>query len=162
MIEDSILQGILAFVLYMDGAAFALRAFRRSEPALVVIGLGYVVFLLPIPALLLAGQSINLWAFAVSYWFFVVSFLVIFGALYKSISLRILRDLLEKPGLSERCDVILARYIVEESYQSRLEVIQKRGLAIRKDDGYALTERGHRIARLVRAVQTVFGIRRSG
>lgn len=162
MIENSILQGLLMFALYLAGVTLALRALSRSEPALVVVALGGAVFLVAVPALLLAGQSINLWAFAVSYWFFVISFLMIFGALYKSISLRILQDLLEKPGRTEGYDAILARYIVAESYQSRLHVAQEQRLVVRSGDRYALTERGHRIARLVRAVQTAFGIRRSG
>ena len=162
MMEASILHGLLAFMLFVVGVALALRALRRSEPALIVMSLGLGIFLLAIPSLLFAGRSINLWAFTVSYWFFTVSFLMIFGALYKSISLRILRDLLEKPDRFERYNTILARYVAEESYQSRLEVIRERRLAVQTGNRYALTARGQHIARWVRTMQNLFGIKRSG
>ena len=162
MIENSILQGLTASVLYVIGVAFALRLARRSGPALVAITTCYVVFLIAIPSFLVIGHSMNVWAFAVSYWFFAILFLVMFGAVYKSISLRILLDLLEKPQQTECYQVILDRYIIEDSYQARLDVIEQRGLAVRHRDQFALTERGCRIARLVRAAQEMFGIRRSG
>jgi hypothetical protein len=64
MIEQSVLQGFLAFVafvVYVAAVALALRVFRQREPALVVIALGGVIFLAAVPAFLLACQSMNLW-----------------------------------------------------------------------------------------------------
>src|SRR5262245_23195762 len=65
-----------------------------------------------------------------------------------------LEDLLEKPGQAERYEAILACYIAEESYRTASRDPRSRG-SPSTGDQYGLTARGRRLARVVRAVQTV-------
>jgi hypothetical protein len=162
MIEAGITQGLLGFVLYLGAVAVLLRVARRTEPALLVVAAALVCCFLTLAVLLGIGLRVNFWEYATSYWFFALCFLMAFGAIYKSISLRILLDLSMKPGRADDYDSMLARYIAEESYQNRLRVIQDKRLAARVGDRFVLTDRGRLVARSVRAIQEVFRITRSG
>ena len=90
------------------------------------------------------------------------AFLMAFGALYKSISLRILLDLLDRPGHAGLYSAILARYVAAESFENRLTVMQENGFAVPTPAGYALTDKGRRLAGLVGVLHRLFAIERSG
>jgi hypothetical protein len=99
---------------------------------------------------------------SIVFWFTALLFLMAFGALYKSISLRILLDLLDRPGQAGLYSAILGRYVAAESFESRLAVMQENGFAVLTPAGYALTDKGRRLARLVGALHRLFAIERSG
>jgi len=102
------------------------------------------------------------WPLFASYSLLSLTFLLAFGAVYKSISLRILGDLLQRPGRSDDYQGILARYIEEESYRARLSLLLSEGLATREDARLRLTPRGWRLANAVSTLQRFFAIRSSG
>lgn len=162
VLPEGLLHGALAFAAYVVAVLVLLRLARRTEPALVTVAAAFGICLLALPVFVLAGQRLNLWVYLVSYWFLATSFLMAFGAVYKSLSLRILMDLLDKPGRSDDYQDIFSRYLVQDSYQNRLGVIVDKGLVTLHGGRYELSERGHRLARNVRAVQLWFGITRSG
>ena len=111
---------------------------------------------------MLSGGVVMFWHLSATYWFLVLCFLMVFGAVYKSISLRILADLLKQPTRSELYACILGRYIEQESYMSRLEVMMSNGLAVRLPAGFQLTAKGRRIAAIIYTIQQAFNIQRSG
>ena len=82
-----------------------------------------------------------------------------FGAVYKSISLRILLRLLERPGHAEDYAAVLARYVTDESFESRLKVMEAYGFAQFTPGGYALTEKGRRLAQTIDWLQRLFAIK---
>jgi hypothetical protein len=104
----------------------------------------------------------SLWAVSATYAVTVLTFLMAFGAIYKSVSLRILADLSRRPGWRESRRDLLARYIERESYRSRLAVLTDEGLAVRDAAGFQLTGKGRRLARLARGLQKAWRIDRSG
>jgi hypothetical protein len=162
MIVLGIVQGLIGFVIYFGAISLALRIARRIEPALLVVAATFVIFFVALALLIAIGQRINFWVFGASYWFFALSFLVAFGSIYKSVSLRILSDLSREPGRSCLYDDVLARYIAQESYKNRLMVIEDKRLATRSGTLYTLTNRGRKVAATARAIQEVFGITHSG
>jgi len=162
MIDIGIAQGVLGFVLYLGTVSVLLRCNRRTGPALLVVAATFVICILTLAALVFVGWEVNFWVFAASYWFFVLCFLMAFGALYKSISLRILLNLSRMPDRADSYANLLQCYIAEESYQSRLTVIQDKHFAVRTGDCFMLTERGRRFARTVRSIQKAFRIENSG
>ncbi len=89
-------------------------------------------------------------------------FLMAFGGIYKSISLRILLDLLNRPNRCDRYETILNRYVERESYQGRLRILIGDGLATRVPAGFQLTRKGRRIAAAAHALQRLFKIGTSG
>ena len=108
------------------------------------------------------GRRVLFWPLSASYWFLAFCFLMAFGAIYKSISLRILLDLLDRPNRSESYEAILERYVQHESYQDRLGILVADGLATREHAAFQLTRKGRRIAATAHAVQRLFKIERSG
>ncbi|MBI2770760.1 MAG: hypothetical protein HYX47_14130 [Burkholderiales bacterium] len=155
-------QGIVAFGAYVLLVLAALRLAPRVEPALVAVAAAFVACIAALPALSVLAPGFNFWVYLVSYWFLATCFLMAFGAVYKSLSLRILADLLARPGRSDDYQDIFSRYLVEDSYQNRLSVIRDKGLVTVTGGSYELAEPGRRLARRVQKVQLWFGITRSG
>jgi len=131
-------------------------------PALAVMTGSVVVYVTMLLDAAGLGRAVRFWPVSATYWFLALCFLTAFGAIYKSISLRILLDLLNRPDRSERLEAILDRYVRRESYQARLSILVADGLATQETAGFRLTPKGRRIAALVRALQRFFRIERSG
>jgi hypothetical protein len=157
-----VFQGAVAFAVYVIAALVMLRVARRVEPALVVVALAPLAWVAAIPLLLMLGKRFNFWVFTASYCFLTLGFQMAFGAVYKSLSLRILTNMLQQPGRADSYEAIFSRYLVEDSYQNRLAVTQEKGLVKLQDGHYELTESGRKLASRTQAVQRVFGILRSG
>jgi hypothetical protein len=158
----SVVLGAAGFALYVAAVAVILRLRRTASPALVAIAAALFAYLAVLVAAIVISRTVNFWTMSVLFWFPTMIFLLAFGALYKSVSLRILVDLLARPGQTELCSIILERYIAAESFESRLALMLENKWAIPTSAGYALTERGERLARLVAVLQRVFAIQRSG
>jgi hypothetical protein len=150
------------FVFYVAVLATALRLGRGTSPAVVVIAAALLAYVAMLMAATGFNRSVNFWVTSTLFWFPTMIVLMGFGALYKSVSLRILLDLLARPGHAEPYSAILQRYIAAESFENRLTVILESKWAIPTSAGYALTARGRRAASIVAALQGMFAIRRSG
>lgn len=158
---SEIVAGIAAGLADIGAVALILRRVRAS-PAGVAIVSSVAVYLV-LPALVLAlGVPASFWALSISYWFVSVSFLMVFGAVYKSISLRMLLTLYERPGRSAPEEAIRAGYVEADSFENRLGVIVDSGFAEETEHGYVLLAKGRRVARIAAALQRVFAIERSG
>ena len=154
--------GVAGFTAYVGTVLVMLRVSHRTTPALVVTASSLVVYVTMIAVAASLGRPVLFWPASATYWFLAACFLMGFGAIYKSISLRILLDLLNRPGRADRYEGILNRYVQEESYQRRLSVLQEAGLAIRGAAGYEVTPKGRRLAAVVDALQRLFRIESSG
>jgi hypothetical protein len=157
----SVIAAIAGFVCYLGVSMLLLRR-SSASPAVVVTLAALAMYPATLAATLLLGRTIGFWPFSAAYWFLSLIFLMVFGAVYKSISLRILLDLLERPGRSDEYAAVMQRYVSEESFERRLLVMLDAGLAARGADGFRLTEKGRRISSIVRRVQAVFAIEASG
>jgi hypothetical protein len=158
----ALLAGALGFGAYAAAVAVLLRAIHRWSPALVVTTTSVGAYLATVGVAAGMGRRVLFWPLSASYWFLALCFLMAFGAIYKSISLRILLDLLDRPDRSESYEAIHKRYVQHESYQDRLQILLAEGLATRECAGFQLTRKGRRLAAIAHAVQRFFGIERSG
>ena len=138
-----------------------LRVMTRS-PALVVTGSALFVYVFVLIALSAIPVPLAFWPFSAAYGFLTLSLLMVFGALYKSVSLRMLGDLSKVSGhaLPER--ELLARYIEEDSFGRRVAILLAQGHAERAVDGLRLSVKGRRLAAAVHCLQRAFAIRASG
>jgi hypothetical protein len=151
-----------AFAAYVVLTALLLRvAHRRSPAAIAVVGLVsvYAAGLALPPAW---GFSISFWAYSSAFWCAAGAFLMAFGALYKSISLRMIDYLAHQPGHAAAYDEVMRKYLSEETFENRLELIQSQGFARRVPQGLILTPRGRSIASATHCLQALFGIQKSG
>jgi hypothetical protein len=161
MTTDSFIAGLAGFMTYLLCACWLLRIWP-GKPAQVVINLAVAAYPAVLLVAILLGGRISFWIYSAIYSSLTLIFLMAFGAIYKSISLRILLDLYNSPNRAERYDAILNRLVQEESFGARLDVMQSSGFVRRVGDRYVLQDKGDRLARRVRALQDVFGIERSG
>jgi hypothetical protein len=157
----SFVFSIGGFAIYLLIVLMLLRVSSMSPAALVCIS-ALALYPLTLAMPLVLKISIEFFRFSATYWFLTALFLLAFGAIYKSISLRILLDLLEQPERSENYEAILGRYIFKESFENRLEVMRKAGLAMATDGNYELTEKGRAMAAFISLLQRIFAIKQTG
>jgi len=162
MIATGIIQGIIAFFGYTALLLLLLRVFHKVEATFVVLLAALFIFPVALASFVALAPSVNLWVFSTSYWFLVLSFLMGFGAIYKSLSLRMLLTLLETPTHEKSAESFRKEYIFGDSFNNRLQLMVDQGLAERTDDKLSLTIRGASWANRLVTLQRVFGIMRSG
>lgn len=161
MIYTLLLAGA-AFSCYIAAVLVLVRLLARHSPVAAVIVAAPIFYVLGLFITLASGYRVLFWAYTAAFWCPALTFLMIFGAVYKSVSLRMLAYLLDRPGYSERYDALMEKYVTEESFENRLGVIQESGFAVRLADGFVLTDKGRAIARAVRRLHMFFSIERSG
>jgi hypothetical protein len=162
MIASGLVQGATAFCAYVLLILILLRLFHKTEATFVVLSAGLVAYGLAIGIFVALGDTINFWVFSSSYWFLVLCFLMAFGAVYKSLSLRMLLTLLERPEHEHSVEAFRNEYIFGDSFAGRLQLIVNQGLAAKEGDRLSLTRRGKAWAYRVVKLQRTFGIMRSG
>ena len=160
--QASSLLGATGFLAYVAVVAVMLRLRRTASAAFVAITVALFAYVAALVVAIGLNRAVNFWTTSIIFWFATMIFLMGFGALYKSVSLHILVDLLARPGQAELCSAILQRYIVTESFENRLALMLGNKWAIPVSAGYVLTERGEHLARLLAALQRTFAIQRSG
>jgi hypothetical protein len=150
------------FALYAVAAGVAIRVWPQRSPAALVVALAWLFALALAPAGALAGLPANYWRALVAFCFFTLCYLMIFGATYKSISLRILLDLARAPSRRLSAEQILSRFVEQESFSARIDAMRAQGLAFASPDGLTLTPRGRRLAVATRLLHRLYRIERSG
>jgi len=153
--------GFAAGLAYVCSVALVLRRTTASPAALAIV-LSLVDYFLLLALVLLLDIRAAFWAVSIAYWFVAVSFLMLFGAVYKSVSLRMVLDLYERPGRSAPEDAIKAGYVEADSFEHRLGVMLEAGMAEQVAGGYSLLPKGMRVALVAAALQKAFAIERSG
>ena len=156
------LFGIGGFIVYLAAVAIVLRLPWRVPPARTAIGIALLAYAAVLAAAAQFSHGANFWTMSIIFWFSTLVFLMAFGALYKSVSLRILLHLLDRPGHAGPYSAILARYVAAESFENRLIVMEENGFAVPTPAGYALTDKGRRLAGVVGVLHQLFAIERSG
>jgi hypothetical protein len=140
-----------------------LRIIKKISPAVLVCGSSLLVYFLGLVLIGLNGLEINFFSFSSIYWFLTLSLLMVFGAVYKSISLRMMLHLLNRPKKSDYYDAILQNYIKDQSYTNRINILlEKEMIAESEKDTFRITKKGAFYARNLWLIQQVFSIKESG
>jgi hypothetical protein len=159
--SEAFVFGVAGALVWLAVVLVLLRVSKRS-PALIVIasaGVVYVALLAVSPAIF---HRLAFWPFSAAYGFLTLCGLMLFGALYKSVSLRMLGDLSKTAGHDLPEQELLARYIEEDSFARRVAILLEQGHAERTAEGLALSSKGRRIAAGIARLQQAFAIRASG
>ena len=101
-------------------------------------------------------------AASAAFGFVALCVLMPFGALYKSVLLRMLGDLSRAAGRALPEQQLLARYIEEDSFGRRVDILLAQGHAERETERLRLSAKGRRTAAGIRLLQRAFAIRTSG
>jgi hypothetical protein len=105
--------------------------------------------------------GIAYWHGAALYWFAFMGYLYGYSALQKSISLRTLLALHDRPGRSADLDTIDAE-IVRRSFLERADILVQGGMADVTDGRYTPTARATKAAHQIALVRRLFGVVSSG
>jgi hypothetical protein len=154
-----IYNGFFLFLILFFVFLIVSRVAKSRSPATIlclsslsVYGVGLLFFIaLNIP--------VKFFEFSSSYWFFSFSMMMVFFAVYKSISLRMMLDLENKPATLE---LILSEYIQQESYKERLNILIQNGFVDGAPQGYQLSLKGKKYATVILYIQKIFSINQSG
>lgn len=147
---------------YVVLTGIAIRIAKTRSPASTAIVTGLCVYLFSACIFALSAGPLSFWSFSIAYGFGAVCFLMVFGAVYKSISLRILLHLLNSPGRCASASTLMGDYVRQDSFERRIEVAVDSGLAKRQDGRIALRQKGRRLALAADILQRFFAIRHSG
>jgi hypothetical protein len=101
------------------------------------------------------------WSAAAVSGFGAVVWLFAYSAVYKSVSLRILRELSRSPGQTLALSTIVEEYVRPE-FEYRALVLVRMGCARETERGYEVTRKGIDLATRLAVVQWAFGITASG
>ena len=159
--SEAFVFGAAAVLVWLAVVLVLLRISKRS-PALIVVasaGVVYVALLALSPAIF---NRLAFWPFSAAYGFLTLCVLMLFGALYKSVSLRMLGDLSKTADHALPEQELLARYIEEDSFGRRVGILLDQGHAERTTAGLALSSKGRRLAAAIDRLQQAFAIRASG
>ncbi|EKD85655.1 MAG: hypothetical protein ACD_37C00664G0004 [uncultured bacterium] len=154
-----IFLGFILFLTLLVGFLILLRIATNRSPAVLLCLTSLIVYVFGLIGVGLFNFSLKFFEFSASYWFFSFSLMMVFFAIYKSISLRMMLNLQIQPASLEE---IFANYIEQESYKARLNILIKNGFAEKSNLGYQPTLKGWRYARFIAAIQKLFNIQQSG
>lgn len=153
--------GIAALGCYAGLVLLALRWFRGVAPVLILAGAALLVHLGAIGIAIVDALPVAYWHGAAIYWLGVVGIVFAFGAVYKSISLRILCALVARPGRALTIDELTAE-IVRPSFVGRIAILSDGGLIRAEGGRHTVTPAGRALAQRIRRVQRWAGISESG
>jgi hypothetical protein len=150
------------FTAYVVLTALLLRVSHRRSPAVIAVLCAVGVYAAGLAISIAWGDPVSFWAYSSAFWCAVGAFLMAFGATYKSISLRMIDYLFHQPGHAAAYDEVMRKYLSEETFENRLELIQSQGFARRVPEGLVLTRKGRSIASATHYLHALFGIQKSG
>ena len=150
------------FVLFVFALRTLVRAFPQRSPAAIAMASACLCLALSLPVGALLPVSANYWRSAAVFGFLTVSCLMVFGAAYKSISLRVLLELSRAPSRRVEARQLLQRYIEGESFDARIDAMTGQGLAARVAEGIRLSQTGRWLAVATDRIQRLYRIEESG
>lgn len=163
MMQTSLNLGLLFFGVYTISIVIALRFTKKISPTLWVCSLALSVYFFALILIGILGVRIYFFPFSSFYWFLTLCLLMFFGAIYKSISLQMMLHLFNQPGKTDFYEVILERYIKDQSYINRIEILLSKKMIERQDNAsFSLTKKGNSFAKHLTIIQHALSIKESG
>jgi hypothetical protein len=150
------------FALFVLALRTMVRAFPRHSPAAIAMGSACLFLAASLPVAALLPVSANYWRSLAVFGFLTVCCLMVFGAAYKSISLRVLLELSRAPSRRVETRQLLQRYIEGESFEARIGAMTGQGLADKVGEGIGLSRTGRRLAVATDRIQRLYRIEESG
>lgn len=158
----------LSFALGLGGLSIhvlavlaGLRLFRTSDRVLIHLVSACLAETMFVVAGLLAGPDVPFWHGSAVIGCGAIGYLFAFSAVYKSVSLRMLLELVAVEGGSVHPDKI-SMNIVRGGFADRIRVLVEMGYVVKEDGDYTLAEGGRRFVERFKRLQSFFGIDESG
>ena len=155
---------LVAFLLILFHIAFVLFLMRKTlatqiSPVFIHVISGFVA----LAFLGLAGRtpfSFDGWLTFSFFGFASTSFLFLFSAVYKSLSLRFLLTI--RSNRNRLTFSQLHHLVTKKSFKERAELLSKMGMVIKKGEDFSISSQGLRVAKRIEQIRKIFGITTRG
>jgi hypothetical protein len=165
MMDDSrfaaLILAAVAFAIYLLVIGVALRLTRQRYAVRLLIGSALLIFALTVAWAYGNLAMIAYWHFAAFFGCGVAIVMFMYGAVLKSLSLRLLMALCNCPDVGATT-AQLTNDVVRVAFEERIRSLENVQLVRRLNGGCVLTAAGERIASRIRRLQKAFGIGRAG
>ncbi|HXH42349.1 MAG TPA: hypothetical protein VNK51_00705 [Bradyrhizobium sp.] len=152
------LAAVIVFALLAPALQFMARARAWSLGAVTLLAIAAVVSHgLGVTLGILVVPQFQYWDTASVFGFFVMAYVFAFGAVYKSVSLGILLNLVERPGRRAPLSEIVETQ-VPDLFRGRIGNLVDGGLVERSDSHFAATAAGRNMASHIGRLRRAFGI----
>jgi hypothetical protein len=162
---SSFISGLGGIALFVVMSPMLQLLARRTAPRISPVIVLAIAFLMAhVITTVLGGALVHpfrYWNAASLFGFGVMSYIYIFGGVYKSISLRILLDLVRRPNYTIEFSDISDRQ-VPEIFVERSSILIADGLVVQDDGRFMVTSAGRRLAARVARIRRLFAIGDSG
>ena len=157
-----ILIGLITFIVFFVLQNILIKLLKKKFPFYIFLGSSLVSYISTLLMFNLSDKVINIYPYSSFYWFLVMGFLFYYFSLTKSVSVRILTDLLDSNQKELEYNNLLNSYLTQDSFLNRLDVLLNRNLIVHRNNEYTLTKKGRRIASLYIKIQKLFLVKNSG
>ena len=154
--------GLITFIVFFVLQNILIKSLNKNFPLYIFLGSSLVSYIATLLMFNLSDKAINIYPYSSFYWFLVMGFLFYYFSLNKSVSVRILTDLLDSDQKELEYNNLLNSYLTQDSFLNRLDVLLNRNLIVHKKNEYKLTKKGRRVASLYIKFQKLFLIKNSG
>ena len=129
---------------------------KHKIPPIGIHAFSAVLLLLILLILSSVLMKMNIWITFCVFAFGVSAYLFVFGAVYKSLSLRILLAIKSKGGRASftQLDVL----VTEASFAERAEILCNMNFAVKEGGCYRISKQGEQIAERIVRIRKLFGI----
>jgi len=154
--------GLITFIVFFVLQNILIKSLKKKFPLYILLGSSLVSYISTLLMFNLSDKAINIYPYSSFYWFLVMGFLFYYFSLNKSVSVRILTDLLDSDQKELEYNNLLNSYLTQDSFLNRLNVLLNRNLIVHENNEYTLTKKGRRVASLYIKFQKLFLIKNSG
>lgn len=159
---NSFIFALIIFLKFILVIILFSRFFKIKKTMHWIVLVFFLMLLFSSVIITVLKIKIDFLIFCCTYLFLFLLFTQIFSIFYKSISLRIIQDLMLRKRGSANFQWIYEELIVKDSYRRRILELENMGIVNINGDNILLTSRGYRISQLLVAIQKKFNIIHSG
>ena len=154
-----LIMGVLLIVIHITIVA-TLARLKSQIPPIAIHAFSAIAMLLLLLLLFLAGRHFDFWLACCTLAFGVSAYLFVFGAIYKSLSLRMLLVADKKGGCITFNDLDLL--VTDASFAERTKILCDMKFAVKEGESYKISSSGLRQARKINLMRKLFGISTPG
>jgi len=158
----SYLIGVVGFIVYFVTFVTCMRTIKSSSYLKHLTLLAIIIYVMSVVLLHKINIGTQLSNFSCMYWFLVMCFYFLFFGLYKSISVRVVVDLLNAEHNSLDYSYVVNEYLSNESFNRRLAVLERQGMISKNDGCYSFSNKAKKYIVLYRLIQQMYKIKLSG
>jgi hypothetical protein len=157
----SFLPGLTAFVGFAVASPFVLRIRPEVAPVVLHFAVAVATHALGTLAGAVLVEDFAYWHGAAGFALPVMAYVFVFGAVQKSVSLRMLSDLHRTPDGRLTLDELTER-VARRDFDARIDLLLEKGYVTRHGTGFAPTERGKSLVAKLAKLQKLARIERTG